>query len=453
LLNVENINTENMPIFFVFLLKVNIALIIFCIGYYLVLKRLTFYTLNRLYLNIAIIFSSVYPGINIAGFLQRHQQFASPVQTAIVSLKMPAENLVKPIILQPDYWTWAQIIFWSGVLLFAMRLFMQMLSLYKLYKSSEPGKIHEYKVRLLNANVSPFSFWQNIFINPKNLSPHDLYSILQHEQVHIKEWHTLDILLTEISVIFYWFNPGVWLIKKAVRDNIEFITDRKILQKGVDSKAYQYSLLNVSFINTNSAGIINNFNFSNIKKRIEMMNAKRSPFINITRYVVLVPAILICLFAFALSKARLVKTGPAIYKAIEAHAVNPTIPANQVRLVKMETGYFRTLATPVNNPIGASNVTNDIITTSNKIADTTKKPRHDIMTMTSVSIINGDTVKKASLILTNETNDSVNYFINGKQVTKIQFSEMSPEDVLTVSMGGNMGTTRSVNVITKINHN
>jgi bla regulator protein BlaR1 len=71
-----------------------------------------------------------------------------------------------------------------------------------------------------------------------------------HEQVHVNQWHTIDILLAELSSIFYWFNPGIWLMKKAVRENIEFITDRKILNKGIDSKTYQYSLVSVSFNNT-----------------------------------------------------------------------------------------------------------------------------------------------------------------------------------------------------------
>ncbi len=251
-----------MPALFVFLLKVNVALIVFCLGYFLVLRHLTFYTLNRIYLVIAILFSSVYPLIDINSFAMRHQQIAEPVQNVIVSWKTPAENFVKPII---DYWYWAEAIFWLGAAVFAVRLMMQFVSLYKLYKRSKPGVIQNHMVRIVDADISPFSFWQSIFINPDNLIASDLKSVLQHEQVHVKQWHTIDVLLTEISVIFYWFNPGVWLMKKAVRENIEFITDRKILQQGANSKEYQYSLLNVSVAATASTGIINHFNFSTLK--------------------------------------------------------------------------------------------------------------------------------------------------------------------------------------------
>ncbi|MGZ3836490.1 MAG: hypothetical protein ACXVB0_23445, partial [Mucilaginibacter sp.] len=64
-----------MPALFTFLFKVNIALVLFCLGYYAVLRHLTFYTLNRIYLVVAILFASVYPLININSFVQNHQQF------------------------------------------------------------------------------------------------------------------------------------------------------------------------------------------------------------------------------------------------------------------------------------------------------------------------------------------------------------------------------------------
>jgi bla regulator protein BlaR1 len=302
-----------MPALFVFLLKVNIALIVFCLGYYLVLRKLTFYTLNRVYLGVAIIFSSVYPIIDLNDFMLRHQQIAVPVQQVVINWQAPRQ-----FIQQPGYWQWATILLWIGVVFFAARLLVQLFSLYKLYRNSTPVTIQQHSVRITGADISPFSFWRNIYINPDNLDPADLESILQHEQVHVKEWHTLDILLAEISLIFYWFNPGVWLMKKAVRENIEFITDRKILQNGIDSKAYQYSLLNVSIGTNTSAGIINHFNFSTLRKRINMMNAKKSSNLNLTRYAFLVPTVVICLCIFNISKAELVNKSKVAYRTIAA---------------------------------------------------------------------------------------------------------------------------------------
>ncbi|GAA4085518.1 M56 family metallopeptidase [Mucilaginibacter panaciglaebae] len=302
-----------MPALFIFLLKVNIALIAFCLGYYLVLRKLTFYTLNRCYLVLGIIFSSVYPFINIDSFIGRHQQLA-PIRQVVVNLKTPAEKLLT----NQWYWNWAAMIFWIGAAVFAMRLVVQFISLYRIYRRSEPGSLQQYEVRITDADISPFSFWRSIFINPNNIDAADLKSILQHEHVHVSQWHTLDILLAEISAIFYWFNPGIWLIKKAISENIEFITDRKILQQGTDSKAYQYSLLNVGLGINTSPGITTHFNFSTLKKRIRMMNARRSSKANLTRYALLIPTVVVCLFVFSISKAGIVGKSKVAYNSISA---------------------------------------------------------------------------------------------------------------------------------------
>lgn len=197
-----------MPALFLFLFKVNIALLLFCGGYYLVLRHLTFYTLNRIYLVTAIIFSTIYPRINLSDFVLRHQQLTEPVQTVILNWEPPTKNLVKPFD-QPNYWQWVEVIFWTGVILLAVRMLVQLFSLLRLYNRSQPGQIDDHKVRLLKDDVGPFSFWRCVYVNPTKLSPAELKNVLQHEQVHVSQWHTLDLLLAELSTIFYWFNPGV----------------------------------------------------------------------------------------------------------------------------------------------------------------------------------------------------------------------------------------------------
>jgi bla regulator protein BlaR1 len=326
-----------MPALFIFLLKVNIALLLFCAGYYLVLRHLTFYTLNRIYLVSAIIFATIYPKINLNGFAQRHQQLAQPVQLVAMNIQVPTETLVKPLV-QPVYWHWAEIIFFAGATFLAIRLIMQLFSLYKVYKSSKSADIYGHSVRVINGNDGPFSFWKNIYVNPASYEPDDLKSILQHEQIHTDQWHTVDILLAELSVIFYWFNPGVWLMRKAVRENIEFITDRKILRNGIDSKKYQYSLLNVSFTAT-QPGIANHFNISTLKKRIIMMNAKRSSRFNLTRYAFLIPVVLICLFAFSFSKAEIIKKSKSTYKTLTLQVTQIT----RMATIKLDAKYVTTL--------------------------------------------------------------------------------------------------------------
>ncbi|HEY8928160.1 MAG TPA: M56 family metallopeptidase [Mucilaginibacter sp.] len=386
-----------MPALFVFLLKVNVALLLFCAGYYLVLRHLTFYTLNRIYLMGAILFASIYPKINLSGFLERHQQIARPVQDVVLIWQAPASALVKPIS-KPDYWQYAEIVLWAGVILFALRLLVQFFSLYKLYRSSTAGRIHDHDVRIITGDSGPFSFWKSIFINPSKHEPGDLRSILQHEQVHVNELHTMDILLAELSTVFYWFNPGIWLMKKAVRENIEFITDRKILKNGTDSKEYQYSLVNVSF-SAAPQGIVNHFNISTIKKRIIMMNAKRSSKFKLTRYAFLVPAVVALLLIFSISKAALVKKNGPIVKAFSALTA-------------------KTAEKPAAKPI------------ANKNTNASETAKIDFVQKT---IAKTDTIRKGGFFASITGSDSVIYMINGVRATKADIQKLDEKSISSVN--------------------
>ncbi|MBB6130426.1 M56 family metallopeptidase [Mucilaginibacter lappiensis] len=386
-----------MPALFVFLLKVNIALLLFCAGYYLVLRPLTFYTLNRIYLLAAIIFASVYPWLNLSAFLQRHEELAKPVQQVVINWQTPVQSLVKPLS-QPDYWRWAEVIFWLGAYVLALKLVVQLFSLYRLYKSSKPATINNHLVRIMDKDAAPFSFWRSIFVNPSKHEPADLKAILLHEQIHVNEWHTVDILLAEISSIFYWFNPGIWLMKKAIRENVEFITDSKILNKGIDSKTYQYSLVSVSF-NNQQPGIVNHFNISTIKKRIIMMNAKRSSKINLTRYAFLVPAVITLLLIFSISKADFANP-------IRVKLVNAVKPLEKMIAVN---------ALP--NPAG------------NVPLPKLKKPMHPAAKILPVA--KPDTIKKVLIINKYGDKDSVICYING---VKGSLKNVDPDNIAQVTV-------------------
>src|ERR1700712_2674302 len=126
-----------MPALFVFLLKVNIALLLFCAGYYLVLRHLTFYTLNRVYLLAAILVSSLYPKINLLAFAQRHEQLVKP-------MALNWKLIIQPVA-EPAYWQWITAVFWVGAALLTVRLIFQLLSLLKLYKNSSPALIDNHE--------------------------------------------------------------------------------------------------------------------------------------------------------------------------------------------------------------------------------------------------------------------------------------------------------------------
>lgn len=292
-----------MPDLLLILFKINLVLLLFAAAYYLVLRRLTFYTLNRVFLVSGILFSTVYPFLDLTDFFQRQQQIRPGVTALVPTVDVHALIGNAGIM---NYWNLVVILFYTGAACMAIRLGIQFLSLYRIHQHSTPGIVHHAPVRILKGEVSPFSFWQTVYVNPEMHAENELKTILAHEQVHVKEWHTLDIILAEISVVFYWFNPGVWLMKKAIKENIEFITDARMVKKGIDKKAYQYSLLGIGNLE-NSISLVNHFNLSDLKKRIKMMNAKRSSPRKLFLYVLIVPVLLTTTLAFTISKKAIGK--------------------------------------------------------------------------------------------------------------------------------------------------
>jgi len=153
-----------MPHLFILLLKINLVLLLFAATYYLVLRRLTFYVLNRCFLVLGIVFSTAYPFIDLTDFFHK-QEVGNKVVAYLPQLNQTASELV-PTGFFINNWPILSGLFYLGVLLMTIRLAIQFISLYKIHKKSNPNTVANYKVRTLEESVSPFSFWQTIYVNP-----------------------------------------------------------------------------------------------------------------------------------------------------------------------------------------------------------------------------------------------------------------------------------------------
>lgn len=153
-----------------------------------------------------------------------------------------------------------------------------------------------YRIVETGGNRAPCSFGNTIFINPANYDWETYNQILIHEKVHVSGRHTLDILLAEMALVLQWFNPFAWLYRREVENNLEFLTDASVLEHGeVERSAYQLSLLRVSAPHL-PFPITNNYNQSLLKRRIVMMNSKRSSLHTVWKYFFLIPLLtgLVC---------------------------------------------------------------------------------------------------------------------------------------------------------------
>jgi len=181
----------------------------------------------------------------------------------------------------------------SGVVILGLNLLRQMaLLLLQRYKGPVVRDGH-YRIVTRAGMQGPCSFGNIIFIHPSEYDPDTYQQILLHEKIHAGGWHTLDILLAELGIVFQWFNPFIWLFRRELENNLEFLTDRKVLRHpGVERSAYQLSLVKVAAPDM-SLNITSNYNQSLLKRRIIMMNAQNSSRHTAWKYFFLLPLFMV----------------------------------------------------------------------------------------------------------------------------------------------------------------
>lgn len=184
--------------------------------------------------------------------------------------------------------TTAMVIYNMVVCLLLLRFLWQLASIVRLKTQCKTTDINGTKVYLLESNEGPFSFFNWIFINTTKHSKQEIDEIMTHELAHCRQRHSVDILFTELFAIAFWVNPFVWLLKREARLNLEYLADNNVLANGTDSKEYQYHLLGLAY-RKNVATISNNFNVLPLKKRIKMMNKKRTKKIAKAKYALYIP--------------------------------------------------------------------------------------------------------------------------------------------------------------------
>lgn len=278
-----------MPLIITYLIKLSVCLAVVFLFYQLVLRKLTFYNWNRWYLLGYTLLSFYIPFINISPVLEKNEWTNSEVINWVPVIVTTNTNSLS---------TWDMIVLFvaAGVLVMLVRLLIQLLSFRKMMKKATKVSEDGMTIYQVDDNIIPFSFGNSIFINRALHNETELQEIIRHEFVHVKQKHSLDIIWGELLCLFNWYNPFAWLLKKAIRQNLEFIADHKVLEHGVDKKQYQYLLLKV--IGNNHFSIANQFNFSSLKKRIAMMNKMKSAKRNLVRFLFLLPVLAIILLSF-----------------------------------------------------------------------------------------------------------------------------------------------------------
>jgi beta-lactamase regulating signal transducer with metallopeptidase domain len=275
-----------------YILKASAVLFIFYACYQLFLQKETFFKANRWFLLCGLIIACVIPLIVIPVY---YEYTVSNTNSFIVNYN----NSTTSVILDEPF-DYMQLIIWiyfSGILFFFGKLIVNFLSLRKIFNSSKTKSLGSFKLFETNQNITPFSFFSHIVYNPNQFKADELEHIINHEKVHSKQWHSIDTIISHIACILFWLNPIVWLYKKVLLQNLEFIADQEAQHMSLCEKSYQSILLKTS-LQLNQLPFINNFYTSLIKKRIVMLHQSKSNKINKLKMIFVMPLIGLFMISF-----------------------------------------------------------------------------------------------------------------------------------------------------------
>lgn len=274
-----------------YFLKINVAIALFYAFYRLFFYKDTFFTWRRAALLCFFAISAVYPLLNI-------QTWITEQEPMVAMADLYADIVLPEFTITPEQATsdWKTLLlqtvgfaYWGMVIVLAIRFFIQLAGIIRLAFRCQKAKIGNTNVHLLRQASGPFSFFHWIFIHPTSHTEDELSEILTHEQTHANQWHSIDVLVSEIVCIFCWFNPFAWLMRSEMRINHEYLADRKVVTSGYDRKTYQYHLLGLKQNQPAAANLYNNFSVLPLKNRIKMLNRKRTRNIMRSKYLMFIP--------------------------------------------------------------------------------------------------------------------------------------------------------------------
>lgn len=277
---------------FAYLLKVNVAFVLFYAFYRLFFYKDTFFKLRRAILLAFFGLALFYPLLNIQDWVRQQEPIADVIY--MYSAMLPEATAKADAAASVDWYGWLLgslgFIYWGIVAFLCGRFLVQLSSILWLAHTSERVVIHKTPVYALRKAAGPFSFFRMVFLHPESHSDKETDEILTHECTHVSQWHSIDVILSEMMCMACWFNPFVWLLKREVRHNLEYLADNTVIQSGYDSKSYQYHLLGLAH-HQSVTTLYNSFNVLHLKNRIMMMNKKRSPGIVRTKYLIFIPLV------------------------------------------------------------------------------------------------------------------------------------------------------------------
>ncbi len=235
------------------------------------LEKETFHRLNRLLILGCLVLSFAIPLVHFTGG-------TNPTVDMVRQAVQLPEVLINGNASEQSVWSWADImtcIYIIGVVaIFTMTVVQTVRLTRQLRQCEHITDNRGNTIVLTDCATSPFCLFHYIVMSRDDYANNRSY-ILTHEQEHIRLGHSIDLVVLQAATIIQWFNPFVWLIGKNLKAIHEFEVDEAVLNKGIDATQYQKFLV-IKAVGNRLQPFANNLNKESLKRRIIMMNQKKS---------------------------------------------------------------------------------------------------------------------------------------------------------------------------------
>ena len=281
-----------MEAFYIYLIKSSGLIALFYLAYHFMLRKETFFTSNRWFLLLGLFTSIVLPIVVYTKII-----WVEPTPVNYDWSSLPINTIVDEDHTEEYFYLGLAIMYCIGTLYLLTKFGFDFYSLNTVLKGKSIQQQADFKFIDTKENVAPFSYFNTIVYNSALYTTSELENIIEHEKVHSEQNHTVDVLISRLFCIVFWFNPFIWWYKKAILQNLEFIADNEATKKISDKKAYQFTLLKIT-THENCVAITNHFYQSLIKKRIVMLNKNQSKKWNSWKYALVLPALIAFVLLF-----------------------------------------------------------------------------------------------------------------------------------------------------------
>ena len=342
-----------MGTFFVYILKTSICLTGFYLFYRLLLSKETFHRFNRVALLGILLLSQLIPfcEITVPEESEVQQTLLTIEQILTLADHVPQTEVE---VLPSSIPLWLPVllcIYLLGILFFLGRNLYSLSHMLRLLHGGRQEKLEKGITLIIHdKNIAPFSWMKYVVISEKDLQENGK-EILIHEMAHVHNRHSIDLLISDICIIFQWFNPTSWLLKQELQNIHEYEADETVIRQGVNAKQYQLLLIKKA-VGTRLYSMANSFNHSKLKKRITMMlKEKSSPWARM-KYLYVLPVAAITLTAFArpeisneLNEISTIKVND-ITSILDAKGVNNSLTAvDTAQKIAITESTFRSIQT------------------------------------------------------------------------------------------------------------